>query len=469
VSDILTYLYIVFAIIFFFSLAVGVHEWGHMLAARWRGLKVERFSIRLCPPLVTWRRNGIDYAICSIPLGGYVALPQMAPMEAIEGETESKRDELPPITPVDKIIVAFAGPLFSFLLAVGLSLIVWNVGVPADKSDFITTIGYVDPSMPAAKAGLQEGDKIIAIDGLKVRKWRQVMLNIVLGTGKDVNVTIERDGMVKTIPVTPSRENEDRLRRIGISPAMTFVVGKLIKNSPFAVAGLKPGDQIVSLDGKPIENYISFVDLTRAKVDQSIPIVVKRGTQTIDAMVIPRKAKGTEQVLLGTIEFKSEAYVDYPTPVQQISDIIYQTKRILVALFTPGGGIDPSHLSSAVGIFDAYSQMVKYDIRLAIWFSVLFNTSLAIFNLFPLPVLDGGHIVLAIIEKIRGRAINIKILSAIQTVFVVMLLGLFVYVTFFDVKRLARRQQQEELVKEEEKRVIEFNAPEYYNNTTPQS
>nr|WP_306469717.1 RIP metalloprotease RseP [Oscillatoria laete-virens] len=456
------YLYIVFAIVFFFSLAVGVHEWGHMLAARWRGLKVERFAIGFGPPLVTWRRKGVDYAICSIPLGGYVALPQMAPMEAIEGETDSKREQLPPITPVDKMIVAFAGPLFSFLLAVALSLIVWVAGIPSDKSEFITTIGYVDAKMPAAAAGLRVGDKIIAIDGNKTRKWRQVMLNIILGTGKEVVFTVERDGKILTIAVPPSRENEDRLRRVGIQPAMTFLAGPLIKDSPLELAGARPGDELVSLDGIPVTSYSTIMDVCRENVDHGIPLTVLRDGQTIETTIIPRKPKGMEQVILGNLEVKGEAYVDHPNPAQQISEILYQTKRILVSLFSPGGGINPSHLSSAVGIFDAYSQMVKYDIRLALWFSVLFNVSLAIFNLLPLPVLDGGHILLALIEKIRGREMNIKILNAIQTVFVVLLLGLFVYVTFFDVKRLARRQQQEKLYQEEDRKVIEFAPPEFY-------
>ncbi len=463
VQEILTYLYIVFAIVFFFSLAVGVHEWGHMLAARWRGLKVERFAIGFGPPLVTWRRKGVDYAICSIPLGGYVALPQMAPMEAIEGENENKREQLPKITPVDKMIVAFAGPLFSFLLAVVLSLVVWWAGIPSDKSEFITTIGYVDAKMPAAEAGLQVGDKIIAVDGNKVRRWRQVILNTILGTGKTVDVTVERDGQIKTISIPPSRDNEDKVRKIGIAQAMTFTVGSLIPNSPFAVSGLQEKDEIISLGGTPILNYITLLEVARKNEGQKIPIVVNRDGQIIETNIIPRKPKGMEEVQLGRLDFKREAYVDHPNPVQQISDILYQTKRILFSLFSPDGGINPSHLSSAVGIFDAYSQMIKYDIRLAVWFSVLFNVSLAIFNLFPLPVLDGGHILLAIIEKIRGREINIKILNAIQTVFVVMLLGLFVYVTFFDVKRLTRRQQQEKMDQVEEKKVIEFNAPEDYN------
>ena len=434
-----------------------------MLAARWRGLKVERFAIGFGPALISWRRNGIDYSICSIPLGGYVALPQMAPMEAIEGQNEESREKLPPITPMDKIIVAFAGPLFSFLLAVALSLIVWVGGVPADKSDFVTTIGYVDPGMPAAQAGLLEGDKIVAIDGNPVRKWRQVMLNIVLGSG-DVIVTVERDGQIKTIAIPPSRENEDRLRRIGVQPAMTFLVGSLIEYSPFQVAGLQAGDEIVSLNGQKIQSFTALTNLAREYVDQPIPMTVLRKGQVMETIIIPRKIKGSEQVSLGTLDFKREEYIDHPTPPQQISEIFYQIRRILTSLFTPGSGIDPSHLSSAVGIFDAYSQMVKYDLRLAIWFSVLFNVSLAVFNLLPFPVLDGGHILLAIIEKIRGREMNIKILSAIQTVFVVALLCLFAYVTFFDVKRLARRQNQEKLYKLEEEKVVEFNPPGNYTS-----
>src|SRR5262252_3791673 len=135
-----------------FNLLIFVHELGHFLAARWRGLKIDRFAIWFGKPIWKTRINGVEYALGTIPAGGYVSLPQMATMEAIEGKGDSSDMPLPPISALDKIIVAFAGPLFSFLLALAFAVIVWKVGKPEQNLAESTTVGWVDPDGPAAKA-----------------------------------------------------------------------------------------------------------------------------------------------------------------------------------------------------------------------------------------------------------------------------------------------------------------------------
>src|SRR5208283_21136 len=132
---ILRYIFIALEVVLLFNLLIAVHELGHFLAAKWRGLKIERFAIWFGKPI--WKRKigGVEYALGSLPFGGYVALPQMATMEAIEGKTESETEKLPNVSPLDKIIVAFAGPLFSFALAVAFAFVVWGVGRPTTEAD----------------------------------------------------------------------------------------------------------------------------------------------------------------------------------------------------------------------------------------------------------------------------------------------------------------------------------------------
>src|SRR5215469_16248337 len=149
------YIFILLEVILLFNLLIAVHELGHFLAAKWRGLKIDRFAIWFGKPIWKKKINGVEYALGWIPAGGYVALPQMATMEAIEGKSESPVEQLPNISPLDKIIVAVAGPLFSFLLAVFFAFIVWGVGRPSNEADNSTVIGWVDPDGPAAKAGLR--------------------------------------------------------------------------------------------------------------------------------------------------------------------------------------------------------------------------------------------------------------------------------------------------------------------------
>src|SRR5471030_2768149 len=188
---ILKYIFIGLEVVLLFNLLIGVHELGHFLAAKWRGLKIERFAIWFGKPI--WKRKigGVEYALGWIPAGGYVALPQMATMEIIEGKSgepeektiepfaervggdlkETKIDALPNVSALDKIIVAFAGPLFSFGLAFVFAIIVWGVGKPVNGTDTSTTIGWVEQNGPAWKAGLRPGDTILEIDGQTVKHF----------------------------------------------------------------------------------------------------------------------------------------------------------------------------------------------------------------------------------------------------------------------------------------------------------
>src|ERR1019366_9802137 len=140
---ILHYILIALEVILIFNLIIGAHELGHFLAARWRWLKVERFAIWFGKPIWKKKVGGVEYVLGTIPFGGYVSLPQMATMEAIEGKTDTT-EPLPNVSPLDKIIVAFAGPLFSFLLAVGFAFVVWGVGRPTNEADNTTTVGWGD-------------------------------------------------------------------------------------------------------------------------------------------------------------------------------------------------------------------------------------------------------------------------------------------------------------------------------------
>src|SRR5689334_2949791 len=183
-------------VLLLFNLLIFVHELGHFLAARWRGLKVDRFAIWFGKPIWKTKINGVEYALGSIPAGGYVSLPQMATMETIEGKSDNSGQPLPPISPLDKIIVAFAGPLFSFLLALGFAVIVMGVGRPVSESETTTYIGYVEKDGPAEKVGLKPGDRILEVDNKPVSKFGgmgdSIKWRIVRSEGDTIQVKVER-------------------------------------------------------------------------------------------------------------------------------------------------------------------------------------------------------------------------------------------------------------------------------------
>src|SRR6186713_589965 len=200
-------LLIILEVVVLFNLLIIVHELGHFLAARWRGLFIEGFGVWFGKPL--WKKtiNGVQYSLGSIPFGGFVKLPQLAPMDIIEGTADVDRAQLPKISAVDKIIVAFAGPLFSLLLALVFACIVWFVGHPISEADMTTVIGYVQRDSPAAAAGLRPGDKILEVDGEAVTRFsgmtHSVVWNVVRSEGETIPIKVERNGAVMDFNVTP--------------------------------------------------------------------------------------------------------------------------------------------------------------------------------------------------------------------------------------------------------------------------
>ena len=248
-------IFILLEVLILFNLLIVVHELGHFLAARWRGLYIEKFGVWFGKPL--WKKtiNGVQYSLGSIPFGGFVALPQLAPMDVIEGKADVDRARLPKISAIDKIIVAIAGPLFSVLLALFFACVVWVVGHPVSDSDLTTVIGYVERDSPAAKAGLQPGDKILEVDGHQVTRFfgmnDSVVWNVVRSEGASIPFKIERQDQVMTTDVVP-RIAETKgwwkrksTRQVMIQPAGAAMVEKVEKDSPAANAGLMPGDVVL--------------------------------------------------------------------------------------------------------------------------------------------------------------------------------------------------------------------------------
>src|SRR5438046_1723926 len=238
---ILKIIFICLEVLALFNLLIFVHELGHVLAARWRGLKIDRFAIWFGKPIWKTRINGVEYALGSIPAGGYVALPQMATMEAIEGKSEHADQPLPPISALDKIIVAFAGPLFSFLLAFVFAVMVWVVGKPINGGENSTTIGWVDPTGPAGKAGLRAGDVILEVDDHPVTRFApfsrsgrgrelqdSVTWRIITSESGKIAIKYERDGqehMAYAVPYhRPTKWYERKaLRQVLILPASSAI------------------------------------------------------------------------------------------------------------------------------------------------------------------------------------------------------------------------------------------------------
>lgn len=454
------FILILFEVILIFNLMIVVHEYGHFLAARWRGLKIEKFQIWFGKAIIKKEINGVQWGLGTIPLGGFVALPQMAPMDAIEGKEDDGKEVLPKISPMDKIIVAFAGPLFSFGLAFLFACLVWTLGKPERASNVTTYIGYVQTDSPAELAGLLEGDRVVSIDGTAIRNFRtpvdSVVERVMFSQNEIMDWVVERDGKeialkvgYEKIAIPGSRRAP--IRTVGVGPQEPAIVGQFMAvdvkgGTPAEIAGFKIGDVIKRVDGETVHSYGHFGKFVKASDGKEITVEVERGGETMTLKLTPKKPTfdkplETDDEIPFMAGIVQQAPDDLaltkpgPKPMVQMRDSLTMMFRTLGGLFSSKSDISPTHMSSAVGIANIYFKMLsdpQYGWLMAIWFSVLLNVNLAILNLLPFPVLDGGHITIAIMEAVRRRPVNVRILEYVQMVCVLALFGFMLFVTFFD-------------------------------------
>ena len=442
---------ILLEVVLLFNLLIVVHELGHFFAAKWRGLKVEKFAIWFGKALWSKTINGVEYRLGSIPAGGFVAIPQLAPMEALEGETNEKGEALPPARPLDKIIVALAGPAASLGLAFLIACVVWYVGRPVSEAETTNMIGYVLEGGPASKAGLQPGDRILAVNGHTVtringmgRMSDSVAWNLAISSAPVVPIRLERAGKQSLVEVEPFVEptkgwGRKNLRQIQIIPAMTPLIARVIPNSPAEEAGLRTGDLVIAANGQTLYSGQTLAEVLSATKGAPVTLTIRRGGADFPISITPRIPVGEKQVRLG-IQWDQRGLVRlvHPDPITQIKSSLLTMWETISAVTARHSEIGVQQLSGPVGIMRIYYLLFQSPMgwQLALWFSVVLNVNLAVMNMLPLPVLDGGHILLAFIEWICGHPIHQKTLEIVQTTFAMLLIGTMLYISFYDVSDL---------------------------------
>ncbi|NDA25575.1 MAG: RIP metalloprotease RseP [Verrucomicrobia bacterium] len=433
-----------------FGLTVAAHEFGHFWAARKMGLVVERFAIGFGPKIYGKVIDGVEWQINLLPLGGFVQLPQMNPAEGLEGKAAEGHKDLPPASPGAKIFTALAGPLASLALGVACAAGVWVFGVPTNMTYRTTTIGWVEAKSPAAKAGILPGDKILAIDGQRPERWAgrpgAVVESILLGIGREIVLELDREGReIVTVRVVPEPDKElEGLRRLGFEmyPAQPAWVDKVIEGGPAARAGIRPGEKLVSLNGRKIWNPAAVKAAVESGAEQMEFGVEDAKGHVRSLSLRPEQAINRKDRMIGVVWKPSDMQITHPTPQEQVGSAAGLVFRTLRALVSPASHVGVQHLSGPLGIFERLVSLLQTDPRLVLYFSVILNVNLAVLNLLPIPVLDGGHILFSLVEAIRRRQLRAKTVERIQTAFVILLAGFFLLVTYHDSLRLKRRMDK---------------------------
>jgi regulator of sigma E protease len=433
---ILNIVYVIAAVLVLFGAAIFFHELGHFWVARKLGMKVEEFAIGMGPKMWSRTCNGIAYSVRWIPAGGFVKLPQMITSEALEGASD---EPVPPAPPLHKVLVAFAGPLMNVLFAFAIGAVIYFVGLPVAVNPPI--VGYVEPGSAEARLGIREGDVIVSVNGEPIKSWQDVSLATITARTNVLPVVIERDGVRTAYNLTAAINETIGLKLLNLDPRDHPEVFEVQSGSAAEAAGLKPGDEVLAFAGIPVASRDQLIDLIRRRGGEATELRVQRGPNKIKLTITPRQDPETKIGRIGAAlgSSSSQTYIVQkpgPSPWAQVKDVFDKTVRTFSALIhSKQTGVGAKDLSGPVGILSILATQVNTDYRLALSFLVLLNINLAILNLLPVPVLDGGHIVMAIIERIRRRPLSHKFVEYTTTAFAVLLISFMIYVTYSDIKR----------------------------------
>jgi regulator of sigma E protease len=447
--------WVLFLVILLFGGSIFVHELGHFLLARWRGAHVERFSIGFGPALWSRRGNdGVEYRISWIPVGGYVLLPQLADLSLVEGESRVDATKLPPVNYATKMIVFAAGAAFNVLFAFVLACFVSLAGLPSDADPSTTTVAEVLPTLktadgaevpsPASRAGLKSGDVILAVDGQRVTTFDDIVEQLTFSSGwkagqRRTVFTVRRGEATLDLAMEPVISGTEKTRKVGFTPYAKIVVGQVAPGSLAAQAGLQTDDQITRVDGQAILTRQQFAERMNART-KPVKLTVLRKDHPLE-IVLGAPLPGQNPLDFG-MGLKTE--VVHPNPFTQVADAAVHSVINVWALINPKSDIGIRHMSGPVGIIGGFVDVSRAGLPIALWFTIIVNVNLAIVNLLPIPVLDGGQMLFATIARLRGRALPATFIMAAQSVFFVLIFAFIGYISvFIDVPRLRREHAEE--------------------------
>jgi regulator of sigma E protease len=436
-ETVINYALVALSVVLMFGASIFVHELGHFWVALWRGMRVDAFGVGFGPKIWSCVKNGIEYSVRWIPAGGFVRLPQMYTSEALEGTGPSPGQPIPPAPAGAKILVSLAGPLMNVAFAFVVATVIYFVGLPVLVNPSV--IGRLDSDSPEAKMGVREGDRIVEVQGKTVQSWEEVNLAVALARTNVLDVVVWRAGVRHQFALTARFNEEIGLKWLNLDPQDHPVVGAVESGMPAEKAGLRKGDRFFSFDRVPVVSQEHLIDLVRKSEGKESEVIVEREGTRVVLRVTPRYDSATKRGRMGIV-FAGGVYQVMkpgPTPWAQIYSVWDRTVATISAVVhSKETGVKASDFTGPVGILASMAIEANTDYRRALSFLVLLNVSLAILNLLPIPVLDGGHIVMAIIEKIRRRPISIKFVEYAYTGFALLLISFMLYVTFFDVRRL---------------------------------
>jgi regulator of sigma E protease len=414
----------IFSLIITLGILVTIHEFGHFWVARRCGVKVLRFSVGFGKPLFSWKdRLGTEYAVAAIPLGGYVKM-----LDEREGPVASEdlHQAFSQKSVYQRIAIAAAGPIANFLFAIAAYWLMFVIGFSA----VLPKIGSVLENSPAEKAGMQAGEIVVQVDGRDVYGWRDAIMSLVDRIGESGNIVVSAENesgqrMRYSVQVDrwlADQEQNDLIGGLGISPYRPPIPPKFSivqPNSAAEKAGILVGDEVIAVEGEPINEWFAFVEVVQASAGKELDVTVLRDSRPTELKLVPDGVINENGVTQGKIGVGVESF-KYPQelirtvsygPLQSLSEAVSQTwndtwmtlgaiKKMVVGL------VSLENLSGPITIARVANQSISSGFEEFLRFLAILSVSLGVLNLLPIPILDGGHILFYLVEAIRGRALS---------------------------------------------------------------
>ena len=404
-----------------------VHEFGHYAAAKAFGVRVDVFSIGFGKRLVGFKRGVTDYRISALPLGGYVKMAGENPLESRTGAP----DEFMSHPRWQRFVIAVAGPVMNILLAIFLLTVVYMMHYERPEYlDQPAVVGWVLDNSPAAKAGIEQGDRVVRIDGVHNPTWEDVLLKVLISAKQPVSISIQRGNAFLEKEVKPESEGNDEYGSVGWQPEQTVMVTELVPNMPAQKAGIRADDQVIAINGVPMRSVFAVIHYLQENGQKPVDVTIGRNGQQLHFTMTAEKVADNGQTgyRLG-FGIAGPMKVEKLSLSKALSVSLQENKRyslLIVELVQKmiQHKVSIKQMEGPIGIARASGDAARQPgWTPLLQLMAMISLNLGIFNLLPIPILDGGIILLLIIEGVLRRDISLRIKERIyQTAFVFLLL-----------------------------------------------
>jgi regulator of sigma E protease len=426
----------ILAFIIVFGILVFVHEFGHFFMAKLVGIRVDVFSFGYGKRLFGFKKGDTDYRVSLIPMGGYVRFPGE---ETYDKDAEIGPGDFRAAKRWQRFLTIFMGPVMNLVLAIFLVAVINMVGTQVPVYQMQTpVIGWIEPDSPAARANLKVDDEILSIDGKATETWNDVDLAVGSKPKRVIDLEVRRESEIIHVELLTESKTRYDMGYAGFWGKILTEVRMVSPGSPAEKGGMQPGDVILSIEGQPAY-FFQFVEMIEGNADQELEFLIRRGEETLDLLITPRKEGDVGRIgIMQTAESMEKRYGFFSAFVQSYKEnkkLAFLVVNFIKDLLT--GEASTRQLGGPIEIANfSYTAFRMGFLAMVAWIALI-SLQLGIINLFPIPVLDGGQILVIIIEGIFRRDFSPRVKQTIMQVGFAIFILLLVFIILNDVvKRL---------------------------------